>query len=157
MPELEVEPIAGYTFLGVFSGPDGRGDMYYDSDGNSAKNFDGITQLYAYFRANTYTLTIGPQEKKVSVTSDSLCRRSAPRLRTAISLTAIITRSPTAVAYSITIRTYSACAIGINRPMPCFRRISSYKTIKSTIWDWTAARTIPTTRLLIISKVLRYS
>ncbi len=68
MPELEVEPIAGYTFLGVFSGPDGRGDMYYDSDGNSAKNFDDITQLYAYFRANTYTLTIGPQEKKVSVT-----------------------------------------------------------------------------------------
>ena len=59
MPQISCPTRTGYTFRGYFSARNGGGTQYYDQSGNSVKNcdFDTATTLYAYWTANTYTVT----------------------------------------------------------------------------------------------------
>ena len=59
MPQISCPTCTGYTFRGYFSARNGGGTQYYDQSGNSVKNcdFDTATTLYAYWTANTYTVT----------------------------------------------------------------------------------------------------
>ena len=63
MPKITVPTRTGYTFQGYYTDTNGKGTQYYNANGNSAKNWDKIaaTTLYAYWKANTYTVTLNQQ------------------------------------------------------------------------------------------------
>lgn len=54
----------GYTFQGYYTGQNGTGTKYYNSDGSSARKWDiiGDTTLYAYWTPNSYTIYFDMQE-----------------------------------------------------------------------------------------------
>lgn len=59
MPVISKPTRKGYTFLGYYTQPGGEGEMYYNSDGTSAKKYDktdGLA-LYANWSANSYTVS----------------------------------------------------------------------------------------------------
>ncbi len=62
MPSITVPTKTGYTFKGYYSGVDGTGARYYNAEGASVRNWDITTAtsstLYAYWTANTYTVTL---------------------------------------------------------------------------------------------------
>jgi hypothetical protein len=64
MPEIEVPARKGYTFGGYYSATNGGGTRYYTAEGASARkwNKDAATTLYAKWTANSYTVTLDPQE-----------------------------------------------------------------------------------------------
>ena len=59
MPSITKPSKTGYTFNGYYTEKNGKGTKYYNSDGTSAKKWDknANTTLYAYWTANTYTVT----------------------------------------------------------------------------------------------------
>ena len=63
MPSITVPTRTGYTFQGYFTDTNGKGTKYYNANGTSAKNWDktAATTLYAYWTANTYTVTLDRQ------------------------------------------------------------------------------------------------
>ena len=63
MPSITVPTRTGYTFQGYYTGANGAGTKYYNANGTSAKNWDktAATTLYAYWTANTYTVTLNQQ------------------------------------------------------------------------------------------------
>ncbi len=63
MPTAIAPTRAGYQFQGYYSGPNGTGTKYYNADMTSAHVWDQqeITTLYAYWQANTYTITFDKQ------------------------------------------------------------------------------------------------
>ena len=63
MPKITVPARTGYTFQGYYTEANGKGTKYYNADGTSAKNWDKAanTTLYAYWKANTYTVTLDRQ------------------------------------------------------------------------------------------------
>ena len=74
MPSMTVPTRTGYTFQGYFTEANGKGTKYYNANGSSAKNWDktAATTLYAYWTANTYTVTLdmqGGESGSASVTA----------------------------------------------------------------------------------------
>ena len=63
MPQIEVPVRTGYTFDGYFSGRNGVGVRYYNSDGTGASAWDKVRSatVYAKWMANTYTVTLDAQ------------------------------------------------------------------------------------------------
>lgn len=63
MPKITVPNRTGYSFQGYYTEANGKGTKYYNANGTSAKNWDKIaaTTLYAYWTANTYTVTLDKQ------------------------------------------------------------------------------------------------
>lgn len=60
LPSVEIPDRTGYEFHGYYDGQNGAGTCYYSADGNSAAVWDkdSDTTLYAYWIANSYTLTL---------------------------------------------------------------------------------------------------
>ena len=63
MPSMTKPTRTGYTFQGYYTEANGKGTKYYNANGSSAKNWDKTanTTLYAYWTANTYTVTLDMQ------------------------------------------------------------------------------------------------
>ena len=60
MPNITAPKRTGYTFGGYYTEINGGGSKYYNADGTSAHNWDIASDatLYAYWTANTYTVTL---------------------------------------------------------------------------------------------------
>ncbi len=63
MPAATAPSRTGYNFAGYFTGTNGNGTRYYDASMNSIGNWDiaSATTLYAYWSANSYTVTLNRQ------------------------------------------------------------------------------------------------
>jgi hypothetical protein len=63
MPSASAPSRTGYTFQGYYDGTVGSGTKYYNSNMSSARNWDKTqnTTLYAYWTANTYSVTFNKQ------------------------------------------------------------------------------------------------
>ena len=63
MPSITVPTKTGYTFQGYYTGTNGGGTKYYNSNGTSARNYDiaNSTTLYAYWTPKIYTITLNKQ------------------------------------------------------------------------------------------------
>ena len=64
MPAITPPKRTGYTFKGYYTAANGGGTQYYTASGSSARNYDiaSAKTLYAYWTANTYTVTFDKQE-----------------------------------------------------------------------------------------------
>ncbi len=64
MPAITLPKRTGYTFKGYYTAANGGGTQYYTASGSSARNYDiaSAKTLYAYWTANTYTVTFDKQE-----------------------------------------------------------------------------------------------
>ena len=60
MPGITKPTRTGYTFQGYYTSTGGGGTKYYNADGSSARAWDktSATTLYAYWTANTYSVTL---------------------------------------------------------------------------------------------------
>ena len=58
MPSITPPTKTGYTFQGYYTGANGGGTKYYNSNGTSARNYDiaKSTTLYAYWTVNSYSV-----------------------------------------------------------------------------------------------------
>ena len=54
MPDISIPSRLGYTFAGIYTGPDGTGTQYYDAEGKSAHSYDlsSDSTLYAFWTRN---------------------------------------------------------------------------------------------------------
>lgn len=59
MPAITVPTKTGYAFQGYYKSTNGSGTKYYNADGTSARKSDleGSVTLYAYWTANSYTIS----------------------------------------------------------------------------------------------------
>ena len=68
MPSITLPARTGYTFNGYYTEQDGNGTQYYSGAGASARNWNltSDTTLYAYWTANTYTVTLNNQNATIA-------------------------------------------------------------------------------------------
>ena len=73
LPKITVPTRTGYTFGGYYTGENGGGMQYYDSNGRSARKWDntGITTLYAKWTVIKYTLTFDKQSGTGGTSSET--------------------------------------------------------------------------------------
>ena len=71
MPNISVPSRTGYSFKGYYANSNGTGIQYYNSNGVSSSYYDYYTSktIYAYWDANSYTLTANANGGSIPSTS----------------------------------------------------------------------------------------